>query len=851
MLLTLPPLTVDVATGVVTTPSGTTSLRPREAELLGWLADRVGTTCTRAEVLAGVWGYGPRVVSRTLDTTLSRLRAKIEPDPKNPTYLVTVPGQGIRLEIPATPREPTVGRDVELRALSQALQHHALVTLVGMGGAGKTHLARRICTARGGVFCDVSACQGEVDLTRAIGQALHEGWEPDRPGPTALGEALHLAAPDLLVVDNVEQVLDAWAPLCTAMLDARPTLHILATSRMPLHIGPEHVVTLAGLRPEDALTLYELRSGRSLAADDQEDLVDLLGLVDHLPLAVEMVAAWEGLVPFSELAARVRRGVDVLVSERRDIPARHRSLGRIVQDTVAFLPEDTAAALSALTLFAADFSLADAEAIVGPAAPLHVRRLARAGLVTRVDGGFRMRRLVRGLAWTEPDPDRLRALARHLAGTGQGEPHPEDLAAAARACIDADDFDTATKCASRMARVPGSELADCLAVFDAVSTRTGGATAHQAALDAARLLWRRGKYADARRRIGPLLDVGPTDAATRARARMTAAVIERDGGAPAKALALLEEAEAIAAEAGLGALHGRALAERGFVLGRMGHTDKAATAAQAAVDVLRGEDDPASLAYALRIRGTMKRETGRRAAHLEEALAIYRRIGDRRSEGIVLGATAIQHMDEGRYAEARRVCEEAVDLLTRVGAAHLAAVFRANWAFICRIEGANEAATRGYEEALAVIRAYGDPTHEALALGNLGEIRAEAGDLRGGVDLLDQAVRTTERVQFAKLHGLFSASAGLARVRLGEVATGLAALERAEQTLRAGKFPDALCKVLATRALAAVALGDLDAAEQFIAASKATSPNLVWVDRFWQQAAEQVALARATTPRPC
>ena len=66
------------------------ALRPKEFELLMALLRRHGAIVTRLELLQEVWGYDAEVVSRTVDTHIAELRRKIEDDPANPRYLITV-----------------------------------------------------------------------------------------------------------------------------------------------------------------------------------------------------------------------------------------------------------------------------------------------------------------------------------------------------------------------------------------------------------------------------------------------------------------------------------------------------------------------------------------------------------------------------------------------------------------------------------------------------------------------------------------------------------------------------------------------------------------------------------------
>lgn len=66
----------------------------KEAMLLRRLSERAGETVTRDEILREVWGYADGVQTRTIDNFVLALRKKLEPDPKKPRYIQTVPGEG-------------------------------------------------------------------------------------------------------------------------------------------------------------------------------------------------------------------------------------------------------------------------------------------------------------------------------------------------------------------------------------------------------------------------------------------------------------------------------------------------------------------------------------------------------------------------------------------------------------------------------------------------------------------------------------------------------------------------------------------------------------------------------------
>jgi len=87
---------VDFTTARVTRKGKVTELGERECRLLRYLVERRGNVLSRDELLQEVWGYKSVPLTRTVDVHIAWLRQKIEDDPKNPQYIVTVHGQGYR-----------------------------------------------------------------------------------------------------------------------------------------------------------------------------------------------------------------------------------------------------------------------------------------------------------------------------------------------------------------------------------------------------------------------------------------------------------------------------------------------------------------------------------------------------------------------------------------------------------------------------------------------------------------------------------------------------------------------------------------------------------------------------------
>lgn len=104
-------------------------LSTREVELVRYLYERRGRDVSRDELLEVVWGYAPTVLSRALDTTVARLRRKIERDASAPRQLLTVHGHGYRWAAPAEVSLPSPRSSVVLRLADREVDLERLVVI--------------------------------------------------------------------------------------------------------------------------------------------------------------------------------------------------------------------------------------------------------------------------------------------------------------------------------------------------------------------------------------------------------------------------------------------------------------------------------------------------------------------------------------------------------------------------------------------------------------------------------------------------------------------------------------------------------------------------------------------------
>lgn len=385
--------TLDLASGVFVGAQGAEDLRPMELRLLRYLAQREGQIVSQEELLSKVWGYSTQARSRTVRTTVSRIRQRIEPDSKKPRHLLTVLGEGYRLQ-PAEGKRlqqelGLKGREQDLQDLQAALRAHPMVLIVGPGGVGKTAVARVLAAeSTGSLWIDGRAASCAQDLEAEAAAAL------ELPADSRLIEVL--ARQSLVVVDNLEgiegagELLERWRERVPSML---------LTSRVRLGIS-EAVYELAPLS-ETAMEALLLRAWGRNSLEGSVDVRPLLPALAGLPLAVELAAAWAPLLSPAQLAGR-------LADQALQDPARqdrHGSLEAVLDQSLALLREEDRQALVALAVCPGGLDLGMAEELIDGALP-SLLNLRRHSLVQRQVSvlGQRLELLV---------PVREHALRRH------------------------------------------------------------------------------------------------------------------------------------------------------------------------------------------------------------------------------------------------------------------------------------------------------------------------------------------------------------------------------------------------------------------------------------------------------
>ena len=737
-----------------------------------------------------------------------------------------LPVREVRHSVPAE-RDSFVGRQLPLQLLAAKLDAGArLVSVLGMGGTGKTRLVTRFAWTQlgdhpGGVwFCDLSQARTVDGIFFAVAQGLDVPLGKTDP-VVQLAHAIAGRGKCLLILDNFEQVARHAEETLGRWLERAPLAQFLVTTREVLGIVGEETLALAPLPSDDAVALFlrraaAARSGYAPGADDLAVIAKLVQVLDGLPLAIELAAARVRVMAPRALMERMHERFSVLMSRagRHD---RQATLRAAFDWSWDLLSDPEKAALAQLSVFEGGFDLVSAEAVLRlpseqapPWTTDLVQELVDKSFVRQVgDERFDLLESVRAYA------------AEHLATAGRFPGSGADAAAAAQqrhwsyfaaldesaaaahGCIEANNLVLACRRALASSDVPnavgtlrgawaalrlrgplrvGAELAS------QVSAMPGLDAGQQAEVEcvAGSALDRLGEVARARQHF----ETGLTRADEagnrncKARLLMQLASQRRAAGDVPGAQASLTQALAMAHE-----LADRSLESMAFnALGNHAHH-------QGLLDVARD--------------------------HYQSALDLARQNGDRRMEGGLLGNLGSLHHDHGRLDDARAHYDMALALAREVGDRVWEGNSRCNLGLLHHEQGRSAQALTQFEAALRTAREVGHVRLECTVLCNLGIALEAQGEWHDAQTHYVDAVKGAGELGDPRLEGQFRGSLGLLLVKQGRVAEGRECLEIGEGLLRESSDRLSLALLLCARAEAEHLAGEPGTALRVLLDAKA------------------------------
>jgi predicted ATPase/class 3 adenylate cyclase len=277
-----------------------------------------------------------------------------------------------------------VGRERDVDALVGLLGRSRNVTVIGVGGVGKTRLALRVASEalpryRDGVwFCDLAPVRRDEEVLDAVAAAL--GYVAAQGMTVEEGLRRFLEHKTLLLVlDNCEHLVASVAAFVTATLRAAREVAVLATSRESLRVPGEAVYPLGSLglpasADRDAvlgsesgllfaLRAADARGGFVVDRDNGEAVRGLCVRLDGIPLAIELAAARTIAMSPNEIAQRLDRQFRLLTDGARSTLGRHETLRAAVDWSYDLLGVNERRLLQRCTVFVGGFDLEAAMAL--------------------------------------------------------------------------------------------------------------------------------------------------------------------------------------------------------------------------------------------------------------------------------------------------------------------------------------------------------------------------------------------------------------------------------------------------------------------------------------------------------
>lgn len=665
-----------------------------------------------------------------------------------------------------------IGRHDEVTRIRELLAENRLVTLTGIGGTGKTRLALRVAAEAlddfddGVFFVDLSSMDDPDLVPTSVAAALNVREESGRPTIDTVVD--HLRGKNLLLVlDNFEQLVETGSTLLEPLLREVWDVGILVTSRVPLRLygeqqfpvpplalpDPRRLPALEELACFEAIALFAERAAAAkpdfrVTEENAAAVAEITARLDGLPLAIELVAGRIKLLAPEGLLSRLEHRLPLLTAGDRNVPERHRTLRGVIEWSHDLLSAAERQMLARFAVFAGGVDIEAADAVANPHSELELdtldvlASLVEKSLLRTLDGPNRETRFgmletirefaLERLSISGEESAMRRRHAAHWINVAERASEalagPEQAEWAQRLEQDHDNFRAALSWTSRSGEAQlGLRLAALLEPF-----------------------WRLGSHVrEGLRWLDELLMMPEAAEQTLLRARALTAAADLHAWIDDPGANLLLAGEALA--------------------------------------IFRSVGEPAEIANSLGKLGWAHLQAGdldSAKVSLAEAKVLNARLGNREQAANCSNGLAIVAQFEGQNEEARRLFEEALEVMKEVENTYWVGLIYLMISQADKAEGRFDAADDRILAGLTIFRELDNVMGMAWALYSLGDVALQRGEPERALRLIGACD--------AHLQG--GEMPALAKATMGDV--GAAARGRLDPVTAEGAYAEGLAMAL-------------------------------------------------------
>jgi predicted ATPase/class 3 adenylate cyclase/Tfp pilus assembly protein PilF len=687
-------------------------------------------------------------------------------------------------------RDVFVGRRAALAGLARRFEQGArLVSLLGVGGTGKTRLATRygwtwLGDFPGGAwFCDLSSARGVDGIVLAVAQALGVPLGAGDP-VQQLGHAIAGRGTCLLILDNFEQVARHAEDTLGRWLDRAPDARFLVTTREVLGLPGEQALALAPLDATEAAALF-VRRAKAVKpdfapGDDDCGAIDrLVRLLDGLPLAIELAAARVRVMSPRTLLGRMDQRFKLLAASggRRD---RQATLRATFDWSWELLSDAEKSALAQLSVFEGGFTLEAVEGVLdlSPFAdgswPVDVLQSLVDKSLVRAVGDSRFDLLV---SVQDYAAEHLRSEGRYPGSGAAAHAGADQRHGAFFARRKEDDFGSQ----------PGKDLGNLNAACRRAVQRCDAVTALATLEGAWSVLRQRGPFAAGVELAQSVASMANLQDAGKARLAHVAGHALNAAGLVVDAQRHLQLGLELSRSSRQPAVEVQVLMRLGELHLNLASGEAAQSFFAQALAIARSEGFQQVECVALNGLGSAASDLGRMdvaRAYYQSALQSARAAGDRRWEGLILGNIGALQFNEGELDGAAQHFRSGLEIAREYGDRKAEGNALCNLAALDQIRGQVHSALDTSREALRVAREIGDVRLECTVHCNLGLVHMDKQDWSSAELHFASALSMARQVQDRRSEGLFLAYLGQLHARTGRFEEGRKCLDAGEGLLR-------------------------------------------------------------------